>query len=236
MSRILGVAVKPSDLVKGSGFRLKNHMKRAWLPSKMDNAMALAHMEIMGGDAFNFQKARFDAKQYWIEHGKPILQAGIIAGLVMMLALFNIFFETHALQKQVNQIDQQTTDLFRSTFPDVKRVVDPLHQMREKMKAFEATAMFPELFVKKPLVIDVLNHISRQIPKTTDVEFTQLVINPETLLISGTTDTFNTVDDVKNRLKKVSVFEKVTISSANVDRAENRVRFKIKVDLIKADR
>jgi hypothetical protein len=57
---------------------------------------------------------------------------------------------------------------------------------------------------------------------------TRLVIGPESLLIDGTTDTFNTVDDIKNRLEKANLFKSVSISSANIDRSDNRVRFKLK--------
>jgi hypothetical protein len=61
------------------------------------------------------------------------------------------------------------------------------------------------------------------------VDLTRLVIQPENVLISGTTDTFNSVDDIKSRLEQIQYFEKVTISSANIDRSGNEVRFMLKV-------
>ena len=57
------------------------------------------------------------------------------------------------------------------------------------------------------------------------------VIQPENVIISGTTDTFNSVEDIKSRLEQVQFFEKVTISSANLDRSGNEVRFMLKVTL-----
>ena len=64
--------------------------------------------------------------------------------------------------------------------------------------------------------IDLLNEISRLIPETVDVEFTRMVIGPENLLIDGNTDTFNAVDEIKNRLDKAKLFKGVTISSATM--------------------
>jgi hypothetical protein len=39
------------------------------------------------------------------------------------------------------------------------------------------------------------------------------------------------VDDIKSRLEQIQHFEKVTISSANMDRSGNEVRFMLKVEL-----
>jgi len=50
-------------------------------------------------------------------------------------------------------------------------------------------------------------------------------------VISGNTDTFNAVDNIKNRLEKSDLFKKIIISSANIDKSDNRVRFKLKVNL-----
>jgi len=57
------------------------------------------------------------------------------------------------------------------------------------------------------------------------------VLNDQKLMISGTTDTFNSVDEMKNRMEPAHIFKKVTISSVNKDRSGNRVRFKMQVEL-----
>ena len=58
-----------------------------------------------------------------------------------------------------------------------------------------------------------------------------MVINPEDILISGNTENFNSVDDIQTHLEKIPIFKKVTINSTNKDQNENRVQFKMKVDL-----
>jgi type II secretory pathway component PulL len=231
LSQVLGIPVKRSDLVTASGLSIKNGSKKSWNPSEMDNALALAQMELIGIDAFNFCKASFAEKNFWSEYGRRVIQTAALAGLVLMLAFFNVLFESYTLQKKVVQLDQQIADVFKQTFPDIKRIVDPLHQMRVKMKEMESSALFPTDFDNKLRTIDLLNRISRLIPETTDVELTRIVIGPENFVLSGNTDNFNTVDDIKSRLDTAGVFKKVTISSANIDRSNNRVRFKVKVDV-----
>jgi Tfp pilus assembly protein PilN len=79
--------------------------------------------------------------------------------------------------------------------------------------------------------IDILNAISRNIPETITVDVTRMVISPETVLISGNTDTFNSVEEIKSNLEQIDFFKRVTISSTNKDRSGQEIRFQLKVEL-----
>ena len=77
--------------------------------------------------------------------------------------------------------------------------------------------------------LDLLLEISERLPKSIDLKVSRLVIDPNAVRIKGTTDTYNTVDRVKQGLEKSSLFKTTTISSANLDRGKNRVLFEIKL-------
>jgi len=78
-------------------------------------------------------------------------------------------------------------------------------------------------------VLDLLKDISDRIPKSLDVRVSRMVIDQETVRVSGKTDTFNTVDNIKNGLETSKYFSGVTISSASLDRTGKRVQFEIKL-------
>ena len=75
--------------------------------------------------------------------------------------------------------------------------------------------------------------ISRRIPKSFDMDINTMVIDPETVRITGETDTFNTVDNVKNNLEPSPYFSSVTINTANLDRTGKKVNFEIKMQRAK---
>jgi Tfp pilus assembly protein PilN len=79
--------------------------------------------------------------------------------------------------------------------------------------------------------IDILNEISSRIPADQDVEITNLVRGDDSLLVTGNTDSFNTVDDIKVRLSQAEGLKNITINSANLEKATNRIQFKLKIDL-----
>ena len=68
-------------------------------------------------------------------------------------------------------------------------------------------------------------------PGMNGIEFLSYVkkSDPDTVRMSGDTDTFNALDTIKNRLEPSAYFSAVTITSANRDRTGNRFQFEIKL-------
>jgi Tfp pilus assembly protein PilN len=81
--------------------------------------------------------------------------------------------------------------------------------------------------------IDILKDISEFTLGDIDVNLANLVMDMESVLIAGDTNRFNAVDDIKRGLEQSDLFTKVTISSANMNKSDNRVHFKLKAQLLK---
>ena len=229
MAKTLGISVKQTDLA--SAVKIEGRPHPGYSSSRMDNAFALALMGAKGINGLNFRRGPFAAKKFWVEHKKSLLKTGVLAGLVILLAFFNVALDSYFMEKKLARLNRQITEIFISTFPNIKTVIDPYQQMQAEIRALKKNAIIPEGSGPHIRSIDILNNISRLIPKETDVNLTKLVIGPESVMISGDTDTFNAVDDIKSRLEKAEILKKITINSANIDRTDNRVRFNLKVQL-----
>ncbi len=126
-------------------------------------------------------------------------------------------------------LDSRIHAQFASTFPEVTRIVDPLQQMQQKINEIRSRYAVPQSGENPVRHLDMLNEISTRIPSSVDVELTSFVSGSDGVVVSGTTDTFNAVDEIKNRLEKGELFKTVTITAANMDRTSNRVQFKLKL-------
>ena len=126
-------------------------------------------------------------------------------------------------------LDRKIEEVFRQTFPDVKRIVDPVQQMRVKINDIKRSDVSSTGIDSKGRVLDLIREISQGIPKALDVSITRMVIDQETVRISGKTEEYNTVDNIKNRLESSPHFSAVDISSANLDRRGKRIQFEIKL-------
>jgi Ran GTPase-activating protein (RanGAP) involved in mRNA processing and transport len=139
--------------------------------------------------------------------------------------------EAYTLNKRIRGIESQMTQVFKETFPDVQTIRYPYQEMQAKIRETKKNAAFEDEAGPHIRSIDILNRISEQISENITVNLSQLAIQPDHVLISGTTDTYDSVDSIKSRLEQIQQFTKVTISSANIDRSGNEVRFMLKVEL-----
>jgi general secretion pathway protein L len=201
-----------------------------WDPALMDSALSLAMVEIEGISGLNFHKSQFALKKLFVKHKKNWIKTGIFAAAVLLLLLFNIIADSYTLNKQLNHYDQQIESIFKATFPKQKSV-EPFQQMQINLKEAKKNAVGQSSTGPHLRSIDILNAISRSIPATITVDVTRMVISPETVLISGTTDTFNSVQDIKSNLEQIDFFKRVTISSTNKERSGKEIRFQLKVEL-----
>ena len=68
-----------------------------------------------------------------------------------------------------------------------------------------------------------MKDISRLVPKSIDFLITSFTFDGETVKIKGETDNFNSVDNIKNSLRKSNYFKNVAISSASLIKNGSRV-------------
>jgi hypothetical protein len=199
----------------------------------MDSALALALRNNKQGLGFNFRKDEFEIRERHFRLKKEIRKASVFLVIILSLLTADLGVDYYYLQKRYKMLDKQITEIFRETFPDVKRIVDPVQQMMVKVsETKKSTLSLPGIGGDRK-VLDLLRDISLRVPGSLDVRVTRMVVDPEVVQIKGETDTFNTVDIIKKGLGPSAYFSAVTISSANLDRSGKRVQFEIKLQRAK---
>jgi len=231
VAAVLNIPVNRLNFADRLNIQFDNADTKPWNPALMDNALALALMAIEGIRGLNFHKGHFAARKIFVKHKKNWIKTGILAATVLALLFFSTIMETVTLNRKLDRIDQQITGIFKETFPEAKRIVDPYREMQVNVQEAQKSAVLQSTAGPHIRSIDILNSISQRIPDSIKVDVTRLVISPETVLISGITDDYKSVDDIKGNLEQIEYFKKVTISSSNLDRSGKEVRFVLKVEL-----
>jgi len=231
ISRFLDLPVKRLNFADHLNIPIDGEHNKPWDSALMDNALALALMEIEGIRGLNFHKGGFAAKKFIVKYKKYLIKTGILAAAVLTLLFFNVIAESYTLNRRIERFNQQITAIFKETFPEIKRIEDPFRQMQIKVREVKKNPAFQNATTSQIISIDILNNISKSISESVTVDIDRMVISPGSVLISGTTDTFEAVDDIKSKLEQIDAFKKVTISSTNKDRSGKEVRFQMKVAL-----
>lgn len=232
IGQVLSIPTQRADIVSQSPVKLSTETVLTWKPERMDHALALALMDVSGIKGMNFRKGPFAVSKRWLEHKNRIIQTGILASVVLIMLLANVLFNYFSTGKRVESIEEQIAGIFTSAFPEVTRIVDPLQQMQQKIDEAKKTSLSAGTDRNQIPMIDVLNEISRRIPKSVDVIVSRMVIGDENVLITGNTGAFNFVDEIKGALENSKLFESVTIVSTNKEQKGNRIRFRLKVKML----
>ena len=230
LARGLPVELQRVDLRRLLNLAPEGEDDAAWIPESMNGALALAMGEIEGRESLNFHRSQFPGRKLLSRYRDNLLRTGALAAAVLALMIVSVLTQSYGLKRQVAGLDAQIAAVFKTTFPEVKSIVDPYQQMQANLQELRKSAAGGDAGARFRS-IDVLKNISEAIPGEIAVVFDRMVVGPETILISGTTAAFNVVDEIKGHLEQLSGFKKVTISSANTDRSGKDVNFQLKVDL-----
>jgi len=229
LERFLEVPSEPVNVSRDKRVRMSADIYGEWKPALMDHALALTLREDRRVRGFNFRKGEFEVKKQVLGSMKELRKAAIIVFAVLAFLAFDFGVDYTLLKKRHDVLDQKVNEVFRKTFPDVTRIVDPLQQMKVRINELKKSALMTPGLKADERVVDLIKDISERVPMDLDVHVNRMVIDPDTVQISGDTDTFNTVDSLKGRLEPSSYFTTVTITSANLDRKGNRVEFDLKL-------
>ena len=197
----------------------------------MENALALAMLEIKDLRPFNFHSGQFAIQKFLTKNKTQVVRTAILAAAVLALFVFSATFEFYTLYKKTNHLDRRRAEIYQSTFPGAKIIQDPYPEMNARIQDFKKKSVFHKQTGPHIRSIDILNSISQRIPKEIEVDITRLVISPENVLIAGNTSAFDSVEDIRGRLEQIDFFKKVSTSSSNMDRSGKEVRFVLKVEL-----
>ena len=229
LSKFLDLPAETVDLSNDPEIYMDENIASTWKPGLMDNALALAMRKAKEDLGFNFRIGEFEIRKEYFGHKKEIYKVAAVLIIVFSLLGLNLGIDYYSLRKQYNMLDQQITEVFQKTFPDAKRIVNPVHQMKAKVSEMKKSALSLPGTAANAKVLDLLRDVSVRVPESADVHVARMVVDADAVLIRGETDTFNTVDTIKKGLEPSEYFSSVTISSANLDRSGERVRFEMKL-------
>lgn len=229
LSQSLNMPAERIDMSNDNRIRMGADIVKDWSPALMNGALSLA-LRNTRKEGFNFRREEFERKKRYFGLKKAAPKVAVFLFLILSFLAADMVIDYYTLKKEYKILSREITSVFKQTLPEVIRIVDPVQQLRVKIKELKkSTSLRPETGTNKK-VLDLLKEISQRIPKSLNVHINRMVIDTETVRISGKTDAFNEVDKIKNNLETSIHFSGVTISSANLDRTGKGVRFEIRIE------
>lgn len=229
-----GLPVKQSNLIHTDSVGLVADIAGQWKPELYDRPLALALQAAKAGrkaTAFNFRKDEFALPHYLLGSKKQLLSTALTLGALALLILGYLFGDVQQLSKKHEKLSTQMIQVFQKTFPGVQPSGDPLLHMRSKLQGMDTVSVSMPIFNEEKRVLLILHDISFRIPDEIDLHITRLIIDQDSVKMTGTTDAFKNVNTIKSLLTESTRYTEVNIVSATNGNQDEGIRFEIKLQL-----
>jgi len=185
---------------------------------------------------FNFCRGKYAASSFFKTYFSNIAVSSVLLLCALTILMVGVGFDNKKLEGKIAQLDNKASLIFKTSFPEKTKIYDPYLQMKANVKSFmEKSGTLKNsgsLTGKNALkIVEIIGELSGKIDDSTDMDISRFLFNKDRLVLSGSTDNFNSVDRIKSQIESSQVFKAVNISSAAADKKGNRVKFKFIIEM-----
>ncbi len=200
------------------------------IPMKYMQAVSLAFRAGKTKDlsSFNLRHGSFALKGEW-QKLKKSLWCTAILGLATVAILVSSAATRYQTQlNQVDKLQQQIVQIYRDTFPNATTIVDVPLQMQSAINELrEKNSMVGSM---GPDVLTVLKAFSEQI-ETIAMQVDEFNYAPPEVRVSGSTSSFEAVNQLSEQLSASPLFSKVQVADAQMALRGNKINFRLILSL-----
>ncbi|HIE64566.1 MAG: pilus assembly protein PilM [Nitrospira sp.] len=179
------------------------------------------------GTQINFRQGEFVYGKETIERRNRLASIGFVALLLFALIVGDLYLRYDHKEQRYRDLKEELRKTFLETFPGVRNVMNEVEQARVEIEVLKRTGDFLGVGEESPL--KVLQEITSRVPKEVRIDVQELVIDGENVRILARTDSFDSVDRIRNGFLKAKRFREVSVSDAKVMADQSQVRFRIKM-------
>lgn len=169
------------------------------------------------GDAAHFGK--FPAK---------LRPAVVGAAVILILGIGFMFYRNHVKFDILRETKAQTSSAFKAALPDA-RAVKPAFQLKQRLKELKLALKRSGIVGSERIdILWILKSIAEAMPKGAGTDLDEIIYEPESVIIKGTTESFESVNNIRDSLTKISAFKKIEVTDTQAVADGKQVSFKLK--------
>ncbi len=217
LQETLGIPTEPLTLKPDERFTWRPDPKAlAVLPQ----ALGLAVRGVAGGSTsrLNLRREEFAYRRDFDVFARKFMPTVVVAAVLILLLVANVVANTIKNRSIAAELDRRIEGVFRETRPDVKRIVEPLPQMRQSLDEMRRRSKALGLYGGNVTALDILREISTRVPSNLDVTLDLLSIDEERIRLHGSTRSFELVERLETELEKVPFFSQVNVGDVQAER------------------
>jgi len=125
---------------------------------------------------------------------KELVVCAILTGAIAFFWVVGLFMRLYRLETNYAHIENETRELFQNTLPEEKNIVSPLAQLEQKLQSSKKDyQLFASFHPNSLSPLEVLQSITLNRPLQANLRVDDLLIAADTVRVSGTCDSFESV-------------------------------------------
>ncbi len=177
--------------------------------------LGLALREVAPNDALgvNFRRGEFAYHRGQEELRRALWRSGALVVVVLALLITDTFMGYEQLASRLELIQAQIRNVFTQTLPDIHRITDERAQLQAEIDAGQKRLQILGGLAPAggATAVDVMRAITAAIPDTTKIDTDEYVMDPDSVRLKAKTDSFESVDALKQQLLNAHYFGDVQV-------------------------
>ena len=158
---------------------------------------------------------------------KHLWQIGLASLGILLLAIGDLSLQVMLKQSRLQELEAEVRAQFSTRFPGIDVVTDELDQAKAALQNVRSTTAL--LGGKQVAMLAVLTELVRQFPKGVPITIYGLMIEQKAIQIEAETDSFESMEKIRQGLVGFPESGEVTVRDARVGSNPNQVLFRIMV-------
>lgn len=189
----------------------------------LGTALRGLHRQFRG---FNLRRGEFAPHSNLRELRGKLVVLGVMACAVAALGLGNLYLQNHFKAQRLAQLQNGIAEVFSEIVPGA-RMVQPLAQAQERMRDLQRRLRaFGGLTGAQLSTLQTLREFSARVPASLKFEVDNLTINGDTIELSASTASYDSVVGLQSALAASPLLDDVTINNTRQG-SNNTVQFRL---------
>jgi Tfp pilus assembly PilM family ATPase len=152
----------------------------------------------------------------------------MLAVAIIFVWLTGLFTRLSYLEKDYAAIKTEMNNVFLQTLPEEENIVNPLVQLQNKLDSFRKDhGLFASFNSSNLRPLQILHSISTNIPSDTNIKVDDLLITSDSVRITGSCDSFESMHQCQRLLQKMPSLALVDVPDIQREPKTGRIHFTI---------
>lgn len=191
---------------------------------KIIPAIGLAGILINGIEHPEFSRTEFISPVKMRNIKSIYLSLGAAGILFLTLFTLSSLLQFFHYKREYLRTSSEVVEVFKKSFPDVEKIVDPVTQMKEKLNLLRARGKRGE-----GKVIDFIRDLKQDISSVGNVRITEMILEGEKIRLKGQTGNISLIDACEKKLRERH-FKDVRLMKTQKSLKEEIYEFEITIE------